>query len=110
MEFDRALRLVSNEQRRQILFSLLDNNPLDHATVTIAGADEAETAEATLVLHHRHLPKLAHAGAIEWDVRTDTIRRGPTYPQLRPVLELVGEYRGEPRDSWRPTPPDATTE
>ena len=43
-------------------------------------------------LYHRHLPKLAEMGLIEWNRETHQVTRGPEYERLRPLLAFLDEY------------------
>ncbi|WP_425556836.1 hypothetical protein [Haladaptatus pallidirubidus] len=40
-------------------------------------------------LQHTHLPKFADKGYIEWTPNTGTIRRGPNFEEIAPLLTLI---------------------
>lgn len=69
--------------------ALTTEEPVD--ATPIVQADEVLTSEeyVTLVyeLHHVHLPELAAAGAIEFDRRDETVRRGSRFDRYRPSCE-----------------------
>ncbi|WP_134669288.1 DUF7344 domain-containing protein [Halorussus marinus] len=86
---DDLLRLLANRRCRYVLYCL------DEADRTVLGLDEladrvvcrecewddaagtdtsAHRRTVTIELHHNHLPRLAAAGAIDYDARTRTVR------------------------------------
>jgi len=62
--------------------------------------DDATLTEMRTALYHVHLPKLAEAGYIEWDADTHTIRRGPNFDEIVPLLRLMAEHEDELPAGW----------
>lgn len=83
---DSVLEALSKRPRRLVLTGLLDG-PLSVGEAA-AETDDPETME--IRLRHVHLPKLEEYGYVEWDPDAGLIRRGPSYPEAEPVLEMVG--------------------
>ena len=95
---DVAFDVLSDSRRRDILEAVADHNPRDVDEFTsggVASADEngADPERVRTELHHVHLPKLAAQGYVEWDPNAETIRRGPNFDDIAPLLRLLGEYR-----------------
>lgn len=93
------LELVADPRRRMILRHLSENGDgavaLDELTGTIATGGGQEMVRhapgdtrASVELHHTHLPKLAGAGLIEYDQRSETIRYR-SHDRLEALLEFV---------------------
>jgi hypothetical protein len=73
---DTVFELLADDDRRLICLYLMR---AAGAVVTLdeiadALADEGERERFAIDLHHRHLPKLAAAGLIEYDARSHTAR------------------------------------
>lgn len=84
------LYVLENEYRRQLLLTLLDRDDQDAVSVPDAAIQHDEDpAPVRIEFHHRHLPKLERLGLIGWDRKTDSVRKGPNYGTLRPLLEAV---------------------
>jgi len=103
--------LLAADLRRQVLFTLCDSDPihlpegllprgqtqssqaqnthLDSLSGPASASERDEMHEHTIQLEHVHLPKLDEAGFIEWERDTDTIRRGPLFDKVEPVLQLL---------------------
>lgn len=47
------------------------------------------------LLYHSHLPKLADMGYIEWSPDEGTVRRGPHFDEIEPLLNLLVEHEEE---------------
>lgn len=82
---DVALSMAANDQRRAILRYLLEADDdlvsIDDLVHEVAGngADSRQSAHSTpqqvqVSVQHTHLPKLAEAGIVEYDTRSDTVR------------------------------------
>ncbi len=96
--FDRAFDALSNARRRHALSVLSD-----HGTIGLADlADEVAVrerslplseipaeavAETYMALYHRHVPRLADEGFVDYDQETDTIRGTEAVPSLDPYLD-----------------------
>lgn len=72
---DTVFDLLADEKRLTILRTL---HPFGEVTVSslaarLAAAHDVSEADARVSLHHKHLPKLVEAGAIEYDPEADTV-------------------------------------
>ena len=91
--------------RRQILLAVSDHNPRDEDEFTSAefasdDADADELDQLELELYHSHLPKLAENGYIKWNPETHTIRRGPNFDDIAPLLKLMKDHADELPADW----------
>lgn len=93
--FDRFLRALSDSTRRLVLSHLhaadTDRFTLDELAAVVASEVTASAASADtrretarVALHHRHLPKLAAVGLIDYDPHSGRIRYRGT-PDGAPV-------------------------
>lgn len=90
---DDTFQLLSADARRQLLFALLEREPLDPEAAVTPGAGGIEDArEARIKLRHVHLPKLEAAGFLAWDREAGEIRRGPEFEEVSRLLELLDEH------------------
>lgn len=91
---DRVFELLSDGRRRHVLYYLA-REQTGGATVTelrevISSRLEGDRDDLAVELHHTHLPKLAAAGVVEYDGRSETVRyRGD------PLLERCLEYAAD---------------
>lgn len=90
---------------RCILLAVSDHNPRKEDEFTPDafapdGADDDELERLKLELFHSHLPKLAEKGYIEWNRDTETIRRGPNFDDIAPLLKLMDDHQDELPDDW----------
>lgn len=103
---DDLLSLLSERRRRDLLSHLVAVGVTDVETLApkVAAAQEAvspdeippdvrKQVQTTLV--HTHLPKLADAGAIEFDPRTGAIRCRDLPPMLQPLVDTCRDIEGE---------------
>jgi len=81
---------LADEQRREVLLAILEQNPRDDRSVTAAVRMNEERTRTT-ELHHVHLPKLEDYGLIDWDRERHEIVKGPLFDQIRPLLVLLEE-------------------
>lgn len=95
---DRMLAVPSSRRRRLILLALEHNDATTEAGVMVRGDHEKETVEAELA--HDSLPKLEEARFIEWDPETGTIRKGPRFEEIEPLLALIDEHADELPLDW----------
>lgn len=86
------LDAVRHEDRRQILFALRDAERWRPSVSEFDGG-RTPVGEPAIpaALYHRHLPKLAEMGLIEWDRETHWVTRGPEYERVRPLLAFLSE-------------------
>jgi|AntRauTorckE6833_2_1112554.scaffolds.fasta_scaffold150976_2 DNA-binding transcriptional ArsR family regulator len=89
-ETDRVFTALSHANRRRLLFELLEaveDDPIEYT----------DFALPKNTLHHVHLPKLEEFGYVEANRSEGTIRRGPQWDEIEPLLELVSTYLYEPQ-------------
>ena len=102
-EIDLLFEVLADRQRRLVLGHLEATDDsvaayadlVDHVvgeTQTEATDDARERVAADL--HHRHLPKLADAGLIDYDQRSETVRYWGD-ETLPPLLELATDYESQ---------------
>lgn len=98
---DECFDALSNRQRRRVLVALLHHNP---QSADFQSSDDIVSGEATdelaIQMHHVHLPKLADMGFIEWDRTANSIRRGPAFEEIQPLLALLDEHSDELLEEW----------
>lgn len=100
-KLDRLFDVLGHSHRRRILTALVEADPGDDVELGLAnlGGDE-DPEEVRIALHHVHLPRLEDLGSIEWDRRAGTIRPGPRYDEVAPVVELLIDHRDELPADW----------
>ena len=99
--FDELLDALGHIQRRRLLCALLTPNPQSAGTVGVAATDSAEEERMRRVeMHHVHLPKLEEYGFIVWNRDTNKVSKGPTFEEIRPLLELLADHEDELPDEW----------
>jgi hypothetical protein len=99
---DRLFDVLSHPARRRALVRCR----------TLAERDEAGLSPVELVtgdapmnrqlaeLYHQHLPKLAAAGYVEWEPTEGTVRPGPQFAEVEPVLALLDENQAALPATW----------
>lgn len=86
---------IGDAQRRDLLISLLQEDPPLDSPVAVAPGDDAETRRRRLRMKHVHLPKLADYGFIDWDRNTDEITKGQNFDEIRHLLEILNDSEAE---------------
>lgn len=84
LSLDAILSLLANQQRRDLLHYLTDSSaqtaPLDECVGHLMEREEERSGQRSghdqveKALHHVHIPKLADAGLLEYDVRSQVVR------------------------------------
>ncbi|MDG5820787.1 ArsR family transcriptional regulator [Natronococcus sp. A-GB7] len=100
---DTVLNVLENQYRRRVLVALLEHNPQDaEDPKTPSDSELADEDLETLRIHmtHTHLPKLEVSGFIEWERDTNSIRKGPNFDEIQPLLELMQNHADELPDGW----------
>lgn len=93
--FDSQLELVANEQRRELLISLLDTSPLNYPLCDGGVSMRDDDSERAVAMEHVHLPKLADADVVAWDRDADSVSRGPAFSDVEPLLLLLREHESD---------------
>lgn len=100
---DSMLDILSNKYRRRLLVALLEHNLQDDEDPQIPDDVHLESEDLDqLMVHmrHTHLPKLEEAEFIEWDQESNSVRKGPRFDEIRPLLELMQNHADELPDDW----------
>lgn len=99
---DRMFNALRHPYRRRILMLVSEHNPRDEDEFSVEdlATDDDDLELLTTELYHAHLPKLAKAGYIEWDEEDRTIRRGPNFNEIAPLLRLMTDHQDELPDGW----------
>lgn len=99
---DRLFDALRHPYRRRILMLVNEHNPRDEDEFSVGELETEDDAVAltAVELYHAHLPKLAEAGYIEWDADTQTIRRGPNFDEIAPLLQLMADHEDELPTGW----------
>lgn len=103
LSLDTLLSIMADKYRRRLLLALLEHNPQDdedtHLPADVSLEDE-ELEALQVHMTHKHLPKLAAAGVIEWDQEANAVRKGPKFTEIRPLLELIRDHADELPSDW----------
>jgi len=101
---DAALDALRHPYRRGLLFALVED---DAGSIDLADwaprGPEGEVAVDDeffrLTMYHRHLPKLADLGYVEWDRERGAVSPGAGLDAVEPLIQLLAEYRPDPPTS-----------
>jgi hypothetical protein len=98
---DRALFHLSDHFRRRVLLLLSDHGPArtEFHLDDVAGEDGMRPPVRTR-LYHVHLPKLGDAGYVEWDRESGSVRRGPNFDEVEPLVDLLHRNREHLPGQW----------
>jgi hypothetical protein len=89
---DSMMDVLSTHTRRVILMALLGDTTETSITTLERGPHRNINR---IQLYHKHLPKLAESGYINWDDDADTISKGPKFSEVEPLVQLLNEYEAE---------------
>ncbi|WP_227376839.1 DUF7344 domain-containing protein [Haladaptatus halobius] len=97
--------MLRDSHRRRILLAVSNHNPRTEGEFTTDSFTPDETSEDEIEglktqLHHVHLPKMADKGYIKWHPITETIRRGPNFADIAPLLKLMDDHEDELPADW----------
>jgi len=97
---DDALKLLSNEYRRTIMYHMKDSeeNDFSYQDITEALIEDGYVSEDAadrfqVQMAHVHLPKMEESGLIEQDERSETVRYVPS-EDVENLLEDIKKYEG----------------
>jgi hypothetical protein len=122
---DETLPLLADRTRRRLVSHLMDAGRVEGgrdelARILANPGPDGDDPDAPMVdggsvrddvrvaLGHVHLPKLHHAGVIDWDVDAGVVRRGPTFDRVAPLVRLLRDSADAlpgPWDRVAATPP-----
>lgn len=96
---DLLFSVLSHRRRRSVL-QCLGEDPTsvedlarlvaeDEGTASGRSSGAPRSLHVRTSLEHQHLPKLAHAGLVEWDRETETVARTPAAEAVDPLLGFV---------------------
>lgn len=93
---------LAHPRRRRILRTLANATPRQDPAF---GPEEfvpaaADRDQVLIGLRHTHLPKLANVGVIEWDRDAGTIRHGPWWDEVAPLVELLLAHETDLPGEW----------
>ena len=97
-ETDRALTALSHVCRRRLLFELYEEvNSGNRRAIDYTDRIplELESEQEHIRLYHTHLPKLEASEYITWNKAEKTIRKGPRWEMIEPLLELISDHLDE---------------
>jgi hypothetical protein len=99
---DRIFDTLSHPYRRRVLVLVGEDNPRDEDEFDVEeiGTEDDDLDLLTTGLYHVHLPRLADAGYVEWDEERHTVRRGPKFEEIAPLLRLMNDHRDELPERW----------
>lgn len=94
---DTTFQVLSDGRRRRLLVTLEDQGSSGES---VRVPDDLPTGEqdperVRIEMYHRHLPTLEAAGYVQWDRDTFEVKRGPSFDEIRPLLDYVREQSGE---------------
>lgn len=100
--YDSILKALADEERRQLLFDLLEANPRPDSPGVSENrqASPEEFERRQVALYHKHLPLLDDAGFVTWNREANEVVKGPRFEYLKPVLQFLEEYQEELPDEW----------
>jgi len=91
------LTLLSSPDRRRLLLTLAETSgdrDEGYRLLDLVGRSDAPE-QPGLRYNHTHLPKLEAHGLIHWDRDAGTVRRGPEWEAVAPLLDLLWTHRDE---------------
>lgn len=94
---DDLYEAVSDVQRRQLLFALLEESPqTDSPEELDTPPDIPKLKEASRIEHqHVHLPKLDDYGFINWVPEMSYVEQGAKFDEVETILESLAEHHKE---------------
>ncbi|WP_148225486.1 hypothetical protein [Haloterrigena turkmenica] len=94
---DELYEVVSNVQRRQLLFALLEDSPKPDSPEELDTPPDSTKSEESIRIEYRHvhLPKLDEQGFINWFPKMNYVEQGPKFDEVESTLELLAEHHKE---------------
>ncbi len=95
-DLDALLPILADPVRRRIITHLreapTETVSLDELTTQLATDSEHDPEYTRILLHHKHLPKLADEAIVDYDRRTNTVRYDG-HPELETLLDTVHTHQ-----------------
>lgn len=91
---DAAFEALADGDRRRLLSRLAAARDRDEPLSVPGEVVDDEHADRQAVevrFRHVHLPKLAEHGYVTWDPSTGTVRPGPAFGDLKPLLTVLSD-------------------
>lgn len=99
---DRLFDALAHHHRRRILLEVADRDQAlpTASVVERVGDGVGDGDDPQVTLYHRHLPKLAAVGYVEWNRDSGTLRRGGNFDEVAPVLQMFTDNGETLPGSW----------
>jgi hypothetical protein len=102
-EVDEIFDALRHTRRRHIVGSLLSQK--DQCVTTELELDDlldeqCDTERQRIALYHKHLPKLAAGGFIEWEPDSLIIRTGPRFDQIAEFITTIQTHTDHLPDKY----------
>ena len=98
---DRMFDALSHPLRRRVLMLAYRNATRDDQfPVEEIETENDDVEQLANELYHIHLPKLDDEEYIEWDRDSNSIRRGPAFDDVEPLLRLMDDNQDELPEEW----------
>jgi hypothetical protein len=98
---DRAFDVLGHAYRRRVLHLVDEHSAAGESPLSVDDVVRRIDDEGVaLRLRHTHLPKLADIGYVEWDETSGTIRAGPVFDEIEPLVELLTRHQDELPGEW----------
>lgn len=99
--FDSQLDALGHVARRRLLLALLNASSEDDGPVEFDElADYSGGKDLLLSMRHSHLPKLEDHGFVDTGPDRRSVRRGPRFDEIRPLIELLDANSDRLPDDW----------
>jgi hypothetical protein len=91
IDLDQVFQTLNHPARRYILITLEEQNQCDVDALATDQGDKGDLEQAPSLpdLHHNHLPRLNETEFVQWDRTAESVRRGPHFEDLRPLLKWI---------------------
>lgn len=102
---DETFETLCDTHRRRVLLELADREDGDRDQHVVDALVPEPTKDDVrdrlkVVLYHVHLPKLDERDYIEWNRSEMTIRRGPNFSEIEPLLGLLDDHEHVLPETW----------
>ena len=87
-------------RHRRLVLLLLKRGDVE-TKADVIGEEDRGTEGMEIALEHRHLPKLAQAGYVEWDRDTGEISRGELFHEIEAFLDVIERHPHQLPAEWQ---------